>query len=131
MEGRSKQDLLRAVFFCLTLFCQELGPWKIECTIIPILFCALCLLWNVCLIWPQLERRSHFNHLWRRGFVLMALALIFFYRGLDEDNDYLRINHGLWHLCIGFSVYYYYTGFICAREVSDNRESKTRKLKDY
>jgi predicted membrane channel-forming protein YqfA (hemolysin III family) len=42
------------------------------------------------------------------GLAFMAIALFFFVRGLDDDNDYLRFNHGLWHLFVGISFYFLY-----------------------
>jgi hypothetical protein len=40
------------------------------------------------------------------GFILAVVAFYFFKQGLDEDNDYLRLNHGMWHLLIGLSSYF-------------------------
>ena len=35
----------------------------------------------------------------------MFIGIIFFSRALDEFKDYLRINHGIWHLLIGLSSF--------------------------
>ena len=40
------------------------------------------------------------------AFALMCISLIFFYKGLDDLNDYLRIWHGLWHVFIGLTSFY-------------------------
>lgn len=36
---------------------------------------------------------------------LVAVALIFFALGLDEEKDYMRIYHGLWHFLAGLGGY--------------------------
>jgi predicted membrane channel-forming protein YqfA (hemolysin III family) len=38
--------------------------------------------------------------------VPFALGLFFFYLGLDDANDYLRIYHGIWHICASVFGYY-------------------------
>ena len=37
----------------------------------------------------------------------MLIALCFFYKGLDDLNDYLRIWHALWHFFIGITSFYF------------------------
>ena len=36
----------------------------------------------------------------------MITAFYFFYRGLDDYNDYLRFYHGMWHLFISFFAFW-------------------------
>lgn len=36
----------------------------------------------------------------------MVIAFLFFYKGLDDHNDYLRFYHGLWHLFVGIFSFY-------------------------
>lgn len=55
-------------------------------------------------------RRPRFNRKIYIGLGLLTVAFAFFARGLDEDNDYLRLNHGLWHL---FSSLAFYNFFHC------------------
>jgi predicted membrane channel-forming protein YqfA (hemolysin III family) len=54
------------------------------------------------------KRIPSFNHNVWYGLTLGTIALVFFVRGLDEDNDYLRINHGLWHFFVGLAIYFVY-----------------------
>jgi hypothetical protein len=42
------------------------------------------------------------------GLNLLIPAIYFFIKGLDDENDYLRINHGMWHLFIGIAFFYLY-----------------------
>jgi predicted membrane channel-forming protein YqfA (hemolysin III family) len=39
------------------------------------------------------------------GGVFAVIGFYFFVTGLDENNDYLRINHGMWHLTAGVFVW--------------------------
>jgi predicted membrane channel-forming protein YqfA (hemolysin III family) len=45
------------------------------------------------------------------SFVILLLAGQFFVNGLKEKNDYLRLNHGFWHMFAGVAHYY---GMSCA-----------------
>jgi len=98
VDQYSKFGLLLVV-----LIAQERGPWKLQHTVAPIA-CSLL----VPVLSFGLGRRSPaFN--WRSFLVgsgILALAIIFFARGLDEVNDYLRVNHALWHVCVGLSAYH-------------------------
>jgi hypothetical protein len=98
VDQYSKFGLLLVV-----LIAQERGPWKLQHTVAPIA-CSLL----VPVLSFGLGRRSPaFN--WRSflvGSMILALAIIFFARGLDEVNDYLRVNHALWHVCVGLSAYH-------------------------
>ena len=37
----------------------------------------------------------------------MLISLFFFYKGLDDLNDYLRIWHALWHFFVGITSFYF------------------------
>ena len=41
-----------------------------------------------------------------KGCLIMAVGIIGFAKGLDDENDYLRLWHGLWH-CFGSVAYFY------------------------
>jgi hypothetical protein len=45
------------------------------------------------------------------GLTFLCLGLYFFADGLDSANDYLRLSHGIWHLCA--SVF----GYCCIEAV--------------
>lgn len=52
-----------------------------------------------------MEVKYNFNRLFASiGILLMAGQ--FFINGLVEKNDYLRLNHGLWHMFVGIAHYY-------------------------
>ena len=102
---------LRAFFelfqFGITLLIQERAPWNLENTLIPILFWLIaCVLKHIgCyLIYGMTP-----NYQWRTfkiGWTIMLFASIFFALGLDDENDYLRIYHSAWHLCVTISSYW-------------------------
>ena len=52
-------------------------------------------------------RRPRFNsYFLKRGGGMLLIAIFFFIRGLDENQDYLRINHGMWHCLAGTSSFF-------------------------
>mmetsp|Transcript_40461 Transcript_40461/g.63159 ORF Transcript_40461/g.63159 Transcript_40461/m.63159 type:complete len:88 (+) Transcript_40461:831-1094(+) len=60
------------------------------------------------LLCPLLFRRKH-EYNWRNfwiGLALMFVSFVFFARGLDDRNDYLRINHVIWHILIAASSFF-------------------------
>ncbi|GAM23954.1 hypothetical protein SAMD00019534_071290, partial [Acytostelium subglobosum LB1] len=97
-------DLLRWVFLVFTLYCQMRDPWNLLFTILPILLSVFLL---VCThIYkrrvPEWLKTRHFMY----GVGTLLVAAFFFARGLDDENDYLRINHGIWHLLVGFAFWF-------------------------
>jgi hypothetical protein len=79
----------------VTIFCMKIGPWNPICTIIPL---ALPL---VVLVVKVLHKRQLPEaHRVQLGTALVALAcaVVCFKKGLDDENDYLRLWHGFWHV---------------------------------
>eukprot|EP01132_Coremiostelium_polycephalum_P004767 gene4767-5947_t len=97
-------DLIRWLLLVLTLYCQERAPWQIFFTALPIGVSLLMMVGHYVYIRkvPDWIKTKHFLY----GLLCLMVAVFFFIRGLDDDNDYLRINHGIWHLFIGFSFYF-------------------------
>jgi len=104
-------EFTRTLFIVLVMFLQELGPWRLECTLIPI-FCAFFLFVHYCRSNPKVweELREDRSGSFLRASQLLAIGVCGFYFGLDEDNDYLRIAHGAWHLFTGLSFYFFSKG---------------------
>lgn len=92
-----------------------LSPWNIVCTIIPILF-------SLSIVLVKIFLTREFIRVDKKIYSLAALfgviAGYFFYKGLDDLNDYLRLNHGLWHFFAGIAIYLFYLG----------KEIKTEKI---
>jgi predicted membrane channel-forming protein YqfA (hemolysin III family) len=74
-------------------------------------------LWFIALVASYVIRRRipRFNRNFYIAFGILIIAMVFFVRGLDEDNDYLRLNHGLWHMSASLSAYFF---FGCVQSVS-------------
>lgn len=102
---------LRAFFelsqFGITLIIQERGPWNLENTVVPIAFWfAVCVIKHVGNYFIY-GKPPNFN--WRPfkiGWSIMLIAFVFFYKGLDDANDYLRLYHSGWHLCVTISQWW-------------------------
>lgn len=76
--------------------------WKIENTVFPILICLICLKLNYFLNGiPKVNKQKLYQGLF---FVLIAIVMFIF--GLDDDKDYLRIYHSLWHFFIGIATFH-------------------------
>lgn len=93
----------------ISIITQEKDPWNLTFTIIPIaIFDILAIVLRV-MYWNKI--RVIYN--WKRlaaSLGILAAGGYFFIKGLDEYDDYLRINHGIWHLMAAISNYY---GMIC------------------
>jgi predicted membrane channel-forming protein YqfA (hemolysin III family) len=59
-----------------------------------------------------------------RGACFIVVAFFFFARGLDEDNDYLRLNHGLWHVFSSIAFHF----FLSAKVLPDDPPSHNMKV---
>jgi len=97
-------DFLRWSFLVFTLYCQEKAPWEIFYTILPIVSSLILLIAHHAYKRkvPEWLKTRHFAY----GIGLIVVAAVFFVRGLDDDNDYLRLNHGIWHFCVGIAFYF-------------------------
>jgi len=118
------REVMNVLSLIVAIFCQEANPWNVLFTIIPILFPGVALLIHkvyVSLSHGQNSSSRVEEEMLAReeevvisfsskrimiGCGLTAIALVFFVFGLDEDHDWLRLNHGLWHLFIGLASYY-------------------------
>ena len=77
-------------------------PWKIENTVVPII--VFFILLGLSLV---LRGKGKYNYYaLKRGWILLSIACVFFYFGLDDDNDYLRIFHGMWHTFGNLASFY-------------------------
>lgn len=104
LKSTTMNDAVRWISLVVTLFCQQLSPWNIVCTIIPILFSSLIMFGNY-FITQQLPHLKSINFI--LGFFTALLGIFFFQRGLDDENDYLRYNHSLWHAFAGLATYFF------------------------
>ena len=93
---------LNLIGLFITMIMQANHPWKLENTTTPILIFVGVLCLKLVFV-----RKSRLNkYYFGRGVSIMTFAVYFFIRGLDDKNDFLRLNHGLWHCCCGLSSFY-------------------------
>jgi len=105
MDNRNRElDLkLNCAGLFIVILCQEKDPWNFTYTIFPI-----CLFVSILLITlivrprkPTYNKRMAFT-----AFLFGSFATVGFAKGMDEDTDYLRMYHGMWHLMIGIFSFY-------------------------
>ncbi|KAL9644559.1 hypothetical protein ABK040_009423 [Willaertia magna] len=91
-----------------TLLCQEKAPWVEFYTFLPIIVPSLIvLLRRIFLLEKEIcpsFKRSHLI----LGVIFLIIGFICFWKGLDDDNDYLRIWHGCWHVFGGLAFYSFF-----------------------
>eukprot|EP01121_Diplochlamys_sp_Union-15-3_P020326 TRINITY_DN7908_c0_g1_i1.p1 TRINITY_DN7908_c0_g1~~TRINITY_DN7908_c0_g1_i1.p1 ORF type:complete len:232 (-),score=5.63 TRINITY_DN7908_c0_g1_i1:39-734(-) len=129
IEDRETVHILRWATFFFALWCQERGPWQVIFTIIPILVTVvMCVLKYVLFSpLPKIKVKPFLV-----GLSFGLIAIIFFIRGLDDDNDWVilfgarvyRWNHGLWHFFGGFSFSYFVT---CIETRNEVKRSDVKK----
>jgi predicted membrane channel-forming protein YqfA (hemolysin III family) len=102
-EGRTDRALCYFGLF-VTLLMQTKHPWDIENTVIPVvLFYAILVVKIVFYRRPRIFFQKFYP-----GCAILVFGFYCFYRGLDDDNDYLRVWHGIWHCCGSSSLFYFY-----------------------
>ena len=88
-------------FFIILLF-QQRGPWVLMNTVLPLVIDFLLAIFQVIIYGiPNYNKDTL-----KKAGILMLISLFFFYKGLDDLNDYLRIWHSLWHVSIGITSFY-------------------------
>lgn len=88
----------------ITLLMQTKHPWNLENTVVPIaIFASITIGKTILYRKPRLHKQN-----FGFGCAILALGLICFYKGLDDNHDYLRIWHGCWHICGSAALFYFY-----------------------
>ncbi|CAG9318624.1 unnamed protein product [Blepharisma stoltei] len=109
----------------LTMLMQANHPWEIKNTIGPILIFG-----SICIIKNLFFRSSRFNRKYViKGSVILTFSVICFIKALDEDNDYLRIYHGLWHCGVSISGFYLWQIVDKDREIKEFHVARYCKQK--
>jgi len=99
-EAELKYNII-SLFLIITFQIDE--PWDLNNTIFPILIFVVILLYHVFFIGIEYKINKE---MLQRGLLLFSIAVFFFYFGLDEHTDYLRIVHSWWHIFIAWSTFY-------------------------
>ena len=91
------------IFFFFLLLIQQRGPWVLFNTIFPIVFD-----FSISFVLMYIYGKPKFNKSTvQKAGIFMAISLFFFYKGLDDLNDYLRIWHAFWHIFISITSFYF------------------------
>ena len=117
-KATTTNDTVRWLCLTICLFFQELSPWNLLCTVIPILIAAFIMLTKY-IFTQQLPNCDRANLI--MGSIVCLIGIVFFQRGLDEDSDYLRLNHSVWHAMAGLATYFWYR---CKVEVETRTSAK-------
>jgi len=103
-ESRHEAKLDRHMNYCglgLTLIMQTKDPWDIFNTYMPILIFLAIFLVRIYRRRPRVNKGMLYT-----GLGLLCLGVFFFSLGLDEEFDYYRVYHGLWHISAATSCFY-------------------------
>jgi predicted membrane channel-forming protein YqfA (hemolysin III family) len=99
---QKRMEIMRWASMCFAIWCQEKAPWKEMFTIIPIVIPSLLAIFFYVLD----EIKPIYNLKWLlAGISLMGCAIGAFAIGLDDENDWCRIYHGLWHTFVSSSFF--------------------------
>ena len=111
----------------LVVLAQEYAPWDLRFTVGPIaLQVAIFILKRIfvdkCTL-PPVD-----PYMAKRAATLQGIAFIFFYLGLDEHSDPMRLYHGLWHTFSAIASQYHWRVVHSAREGGLKSLSKKRMV---
>jgi hypothetical protein len=88
--------------FFITMLFQRRNPWDITNTLMPIFIdYFIAILQIIKYGMPEYNKKTLFQ-----ASIFICITSFFFFKGLDDLNDYLRIWHCLWHFGIGISSLY-------------------------
>lgn len=103
LQSPLKERYVQYFFFGMVLVFQEKNPWDEWNSVTPVASSFLLLLATFAIR----RRMPSYNYQqFRRGLLLMALAVMCFVRGLNDDTDPFRVYHGCWHGFVGAAAYF-------------------------
>ena len=89
----------------ISIIIQETDPWNVTYTILPCIWAAfLAVVLRLC--FRRSTKVIYNRNRMTIGVICLVVGLAFFWIGLDDSNDYLRIGHGLWHVFASLFGYY-------------------------
>lgn len=88
----------------LTMIMQTKHPWDLENTIVPVALFYMILVGKIIFYRAPRVNKVNLN----KGLTVLGFGIICFYKGLDDNNDYLRIWHGMWHCCGSIALFFFY-----------------------
>jgi hypothetical protein len=103
-KEKEKAEFIIWFIVLITLICQSIGPWKLINTIIPLVLSVLINFFHF--FFFQKESNKIDKKYLIYGIISLFIAFYFFYLGLDDMNDWIRIKHGFWHIFSAISFYF-------------------------
>lgn len=96
---------LNMVCLFVAIVTQEKDPWNLYYTLVPI--CSSVVVFLIATRYRK-KKPVYNKDMMGKGIFWILVAAVNFGLGLDEYKDYLRFFHGLWHLCVGMSSFYFW-----------------------
>jgi predicted membrane channel-forming protein YqfA (hemolysin III family) len=93
---------LNFISMLITITMQTKHPWDLFNTIVPIVLFVFVVVYDYYRNGlPTINQNAL-----KKGLSVLVIAVSMFIKGLDDENDYLRIYHSLWHVFIAISSHY-------------------------
>ena len=89
----------------VSLIAQEKDPWNINYSVVPIVFYGAVGVMLRVMDMNKTKVQYNWEMLGKSSF-LTLIGVYFFMKGLNEFDDYLRFNHGMWHMLAGIASWY-------------------------
>lgn len=104
MTGNLDSTMLIYSTLIVSILAQQRDPWNINYTIGPfIMFFFIGVISNI--YYKKGFPKFKYDQLFK-GKLLLFVGAYFFVKGLDQHTDYLRLNHGIWHIFLGVASWY-------------------------
>jgi predicted membrane channel-forming protein YqfA (hemolysin III family) len=101
-ENRKVTEFLQWLSICTVCVAQEKAPWNALFTVVPVVAAVGIMLGKFAIYGLPKLRTGYL----KCGILSLAVAVAGFAKGLDEDKDYMRMGHGVWHLAVGTMMYF-------------------------
>eukprot|EP00923_Selenidium_pygospionis_P052285 GHVN01090441.1.p3 GENE.GHVN01090441.1~~GHVN01090441.1.p3 ORF type:complete len:125 (-),score=7.12 GHVN01090441.1:1948-2322(-) len=115
MECREVESYVKLLAISVAVTSQCLAPWELKYTVVPILGAFSFFLvyrWRQGSA-PKMEKTNGIISL-----MCLSAAITCFVLGLDDDNDYLRLFHGFWHLFVSLFGFFFMASSQLGKEMN-------------
>lgn len=102
-SGHARKSMYMA--FIISILTQEKDPWNLNFTILPLAIYALTAVVLKIVYWNKVTVTYDWGKL-ATSLGVLVFGAYFYIQGLDEYSDYLRLNHGIWHMLASIANYY-------------------------
>ncbi|KPA73123.1 hypothetical protein ABB37_10104 [Leptomonas pyrrhocoris] len=120
LESRGMLEYVQSAALFAVIIVQEAAPWDIRYTAAPVGMCV-CVPVVSHVLYPRRRQGIVIRRL-INGLAACAFGFVFFAIGLDDQHDPFRMFHGLFHVCIGIGVFFF---FYCLRRPVERKRSPT------